>query len=164
MKIESSSAKNLNGEGLKIAIVLSRFNDSIGSKLHENAKATLIDLNVEEANISTIRVPGSLELPLACKTAAEAGQFDAIIALGIVLRGGTIHYELVCNESHRGIMNASLQTGVPMIFGVLTAETKEQALERAEASGLNRGKEYAEAAVEMALLMKQLRSNKKDVE
>ena len=164
MKIESSSADNLNAQGLKIAIVLSRFNDSIGGKLHDNASKTLTSHGVAQADITTIRVPGSLELPLACKKAAQTGKFDAIIALGVVIRGGTIHYELVCNESHRGIMNASLETGLPIIFGVLTAENQEQALERAEATGLNRGKEYAQAAIEMALLMKQLHSGKKDVE
>lgn len=159
MKIESSNAENLNAKGLKIAVVLSRFNDSIGGKLHDNATKTLLEHGLEEADITTIRVPGSLELPLASKKAAQTGKFDAIIAIGVVIRGGTIHFELVCNESHRGIMNASLETGIPIIFGVLTAENQEQALERAEATGLNRGKEYAEAAIEMALLMKQLHSN-----
>lgn len=154
----------LDGKDMNIAIILSRFNDSIGNRLHNNVVDELQNLNVDESDIRAVRVPGALELPLAAQELAKTRKYDAIIALGVVIRGETFHFELVCQESHRGLMDVSLKTKTPVIFGVITAENEQQAVARAEADQMNKGKEYARAAIEMALLMKQLRSNENDVE
>ena len=145
MRLKSSKAKKMDGKSLKIAIVISRFNDSIGNELLKHAQKSLKDNNVKD--ITIIRVPGALEIPLTAKIIAK--QFDAIIALGSVIKGGTAHFDYVCAETYRGLMDASLETETPIIFGVLTVNTKKQALER-----ISKGKDYAEAAIEMALLRK----------
>lgn len=164
MKVASSTMDQLDGKDMNIAIILSRFNDSIGNRLHNNVVDELQNLNVDESDIRAVRVPGALELPLAAQELAKTRKYDAIIALGVVIRGETFHFELVCQESHRGLMDVSLKTKTPVIFGVITAENEQQAVARAEADQMNKGKEYARAAIEMALLMKQLRSNENDVE
>jgi len=157
MKIDSSKPDNLNGEGLKIAIILSRFNDSIGQKLFDSTIQTLKEDNIGQVEI--IRVPGALEMPITAQTLAEENHYDAIICLGVVIKGDTYHFELVCEQSHRGIMDVQLKTKTPIIFGIITAYNPEQALKRAE-----RGKDYAQSAIEMAHLMKELHSDKKNVE
>lgn len=153
MKIASSTPENLNGNGLKIAIILSRFNDSIGSALMENTVDTLKSHGVDESDISITLVPGALETPLVAQKLAKKKQYDAIIALGVVIRGETYHFELVANESHRGLMNVSLENDIPVIFGLIMADNPDQAIARAEKDQLNKGKEYAESAIEMARLM-----------
>jgi 6,7-dimethyl-8-ribityllumazine synthase len=153
---QSQSSTPLDGKGLKIAIILSRFNDSLGNILLENTLDTLKKLNVSEKNIQITKVPGALELPLTAKLIATKQKPDAIIALGIVIKGDTSHYDHVCTETHRGLMKVSLKTETPVVFGVITAFTKKQAVDRVEKNKLNKGKEYAETAVEMAILKKDL--------
>jgi 6,7-dimethyl-8-ribityllumazine synthase len=152
MKTASSSPK-LNGKDLRIAIILARYNDSIGMELYENALATLLKHQVQPENIKLIRVPGALELPLAAKLAAKTRKYGAIIALGVVIKGETSHYELVCENSHRGLMDAGLETGTPVIFGVITALNEQQARERADKDKLSKGREYAQSALEMAQIV-----------
>ena len=150
MKTSQSQPANLNGKGLRIAIILARYNDGIGSELLKNTHETLIGHGVKESDIKVLRVPGALELPLAAKLAAGTGKFDAIIALGVVIKGETPHFEHVCRESLHGLMNVGLKTEVPVVFGVITALNVAQAQERAEKGKLNKGREYAETAIEMA--------------
>lgn len=158
MKTATSTPDNLDGAGLKIGILLSRFNDSIGNTLLENVVKTLTSRGVEESDVKTARVPGALELPLAAQELIAHHHLHAVIALGVIIKGKTYHFELVCQESHRGLMDVSLATKTPLVFGVITANNKEQAIARAEETQMNKGKEYAESAIEMALLMKQLRN------
>lgn len=159
MKTESSSIK-IDGSKYKIAIILTRFNDSIGNILYENVIATLKENGVHEENIKTVRVPGSLETPLAAKLLAKQKKYDAIIALGAIIKGDTHHFELVCSESHRGLMDVSIKTKTPVIFGILTTYTEKDALHRAQKEGLNKGSEYALAALEMAQLKSDLLKDK----
>jgi len=159
MRINESKSQIIqDGKGLKISIILSRFNDSLGNTLLENTLVRLKELNVAEENIELTKVPGALELPLTAKLIATKKNPDAIIALGIVVKGETSHYEHVCNESHRGLMNVSLETETPVIFGVITALNEQQAIDRVEKNKMNKGKEYAETAIEMALLKNQLKA------
>jgi 6,7-dimethyl-8-ribityllumazine synthase len=159
MKTSSSSTK-INGSPYKIAIIFARFNDSIGNILYENVLETLKENSVPEKNIKTVRVPGSLEAPLAAKLLAKQKKYDAIIALGVIIKGDTHHFDLVCRESHRGLMEVSIKTKTPVIFGILTTYTEKDALARAEKKGLNKGREYALAALEMAKLKSGLLKDK----
>ncbi len=143
-----------NGKGLKIAIVVARFNEAIGEQLLTATGQTLIARGVLEADIPVIRVPGALELPLALKALAETGRFDALIALGCVVRGDTYHFEIVASESAAGITAVQLSTGVPIANGVLTTENDAQAFVRAE----HKGRDCALAAIEMAQLLREIRS------
>lgn len=148
---------DLNGRGFRFGLVASRFNDFIVKHLIEGAREALRKCGVVEEHVDLVRVPGALEIPLAAKRLAESGACDAVICLGCVIRGGTSHYELVCGEAAKGIAQVSLQTGVPAVFAVITAETIEQAIERAGAKMGNKGYEGALAAVEMATLMARMR-------
>lgn len=152
----SSSKPILNGKPYKIAIILSRYNDDLGMELLENTKATLLKNGVTEKMIDVYRIPGALELPLAAKAVAKQKMYQAIIALGIVIKGDTTHFEHVSNQSHKGLMQVSLEHQLPIIFGVLTVNNLKQAKERVNKNDLNKGKEYAEAAIEMAQLMEKL--------
>lgn len=156
MKIEGS----LNGTKLKIAIVASRFNDFIVSKLVEGAVGCLTRHDVSFSQIDEIWVPGAFEIPLAALTAAESGDYDAIICLGAVIRGATTHYDYVCSEVAKGISHVGLKTKVPTIFGILTTETIEQAIERAGTKAGNKGVDCAMAALEMANLLPKLNRKK----
>ena len=138
----------LLGQYYRFAIVATRFNDFIVLRLIEGAQDTLIRHGVSESNISVIRVPGAFELPLTCKKVAELKTFDAIIALGAVIRGATPHFEYVANEVTKGIASVSLKTGIPISFGVLTTDSLEQAIERAGTKAGNKGSEAALAAIE----------------
>ncbi len=142
---------------LRIAIILPHFNDSLGQILCDNTQKTLIKNGVGKNNIQLFRVPGALELPLTAKLLAKRETFDVIIALGIVIKGETPHFEHVCCESHRGLMDAGLETGIPVIFGVITALNEKQAEERVEEKGLNKGRDFALSAIEMAFLTRKLR-------
>lgn len=144
----------LIGEGLKIGIVVSRFNDFITGRLVDGAFDALIRHQVKEEDIDIAYVPGAFELPLAAKKMAQTGNYDAVITLGCVIRGATSHYDYVCNEAAKGIAKASEDTGVPVIFGVLTTENIEQAIERAGTKAGNKGAEVAVGAIEMANLLK----------
>jgi 6,7-dimethyl-8-ribityllumazine synthase len=137
---------SVDARGLKIAVVVARFNESITAKLLEGAKKALKDA----ARADVFWVPGSFELPLAAKLLAGKGRYDAIVALGCVIRGGTPHFEYVCNEAARGIQQVMLETGVPVAFGVLTTEDWRQAEERAGGPAGNKGYEAAMTAIEMA--------------
>jgi len=146
----------LDGKGLKIGVVVSRFNDFIVERLLAGAIDGLARHGVADKDITVARVPGSLEIPLAAQKMARSKRFDAVICLGCVIRGETSHYEQVCSEVARGVARAALDSGVPVTFGVLTTENLQQAIERAGAKGGNRGWDAAEAAIEMVSLLKGL--------
>ncbi|NJH81182.1 6,7-dimethyl-8-ribityllumazine synthase [Staphylococcus hyicus] len=146
----------LIGEGLKIGIVVSRFNDFITSRLVDGANDALKRHQVKEDDIDTAYVPGAFELPIVAKKMAQSGKYDAVITLGCVIRGATTHYDYVCNEAAKGIAKASDDSGVPVIFGVVTTENIEQAIERAGTKAGNKGAEVAVGAIEMANLLKTL--------
>ncbi len=146
---------NLVGRGLRIAIVVSRFNEFITSKLLDGALDALRRHEVDEESIEVFWVPGAFEIPLVAKRLAQKG-YDAVICLGAVIRGSTPHFEYVSAEVSKGIANAALETGKPIIFGVITADTVEQAVERAGTKMGNKGFAAAMSAIEMANLMRQL--------
>lgn len=146
----------LIGTDLKIAIVAGRFNDFITSQLVSGAEGALISHDVDTDDIDLIYVPGAFEIPLAAKKLAESGQYDAVVALGCVIRGSTTHYDYVCNEAAKGISQAGLTTGIPVMFGIITTENIEQAIERAGTKAGNKGAETAVGAIEMANLMKKI--------
>ena len=146
----------LIGTDLKIAIVAGRFNDFITSQLVSGAEGALISHDVDTDDIDLIYVPGAFEIPLAAKKLAESGQYDAVVALGCVIRGSTTHYDYVCNEAAKGISQAGLTTGIPVMFGIITTENIEQAIERAGTKAGNKGAETATGAIEMANLMKKI--------
>jgi 6,7-dimethyl-8-ribityllumazine synthase len=150
----------LSAKGLKVAIVTARFNDFITSKLLEGAIGCLKrhDINVDD--ITDTWVPGAFELPLIAQTLAETHKYDAVICLGAVIRGATTHYDYVCNEAAKGIAAAGLKTGVPVIFGVVTTETIEQAIERAGTKAGNKGWDAAMAAIEMGTLMRKIKATR----
>ena len=146
----------MNGEGLRVAIVVATFNEFITSKLLDGAQAALARHGVHNDDVSVASVPGSFELPLVAKKLAESGQHDAVICLGAVIRGETDHYEHVAGEAAKGIANAGFSSGVPVIFGVLTTDTLEQAINRAGGKQGNNGYGAGLAAIEMANLMRAL--------
>ena len=149
----------MNGEGLRVAIVVATFNEFITSKLLDGAQAALARHGVRDDDVSVASVPGSFELPLVAKKLAESGQHDAVICLGAVIRGETDHYEHVAGEAAKGIANAGFSSGVPVIFGVLTTDTLEQAINRAGGKQGNNGYGAGLAAIEMANLMRALDAN-----
>jgi 6,7-dimethyl-8-ribityllumazine synthase len=145
------------GEGLKVAVIVGRFNEFIGSKLKDGALDGLIRHGVREEDIDTIWVPGAFEVPLVAKKTANLNRYDAIITLGAVIRGSTPHFDMVANEVTKGIANVSLDTGVPIIFGILTTDSIEQAIERSGTKAGNKGYDAAMSAIEMANLFKNLK-------
>ncbi|KFZ42029.1 6,7-dimethyl-8-ribityllumazine synthase [Anoxybacillus flavithermus] len=145
---------NLVGTGLKIGIVVARFNEFITSKLLGGALDGLKRHGVEDQHIDVAWVPGAFEIPLVAKKMAESKKYDAVITLGAVIRGATSHYDYVCNEVAKGTSHAALSSGVPVIFGVLTTDTIEQAIERAGTKAGNKGWEAALSAIEMANVMR----------
>ena len=148
----------LIGKDLKVAIVVSRFNDFITGRLLEGAKDTLIRHDVNDDNIDVAFVPGAFEIPLVAKKLASSGNYDAVITLGCVIRGATSHYDYVCNEVAKGVSKVNDQTNVPVIFGILTTESIEQAVERAGTKAGNKGAEAAVSAIEMANLLKSIKA------
>ncbi len=148
----------LIGKDLKVAIVVSRFNDFITGRLLEGAKDTLIRHDVNEDNIDVAFVPGAFEIPLVAKKLASSGNYDAVITLGCVIRGATSHYDYVCNEVAKGVSKVNDQTNVPVIFGILTTESIEQAVERAGTKAGNKGAEATVSAIEMANLLKSIKA------
>ena len=141
-----------NGE--KFCIVISRFNEFIGAKLLSGAIDELVRHGIKEETIDVIWTPGAFEIPIIAKKAAESGKYNAIITLGAVIKGSTGHYDFVAAEVSKGIAQVSLQTGIPVIFGVLTTDNLEQAIERAGTKAGNKGSEAAKIAIEMANLTK----------
>ena len=150
---------DMNGNGLKVAIVSARFNEVVTRQLMLGAVETLDRYGVDDDDISIAWVPGSFELPVVAKAFAESGKYDAIICLGAVIRGETDHYNMVANQSASGIASVGRETGVPTIFGVLTTENMDQAINRSGGKSGNLGSNSAVAAVETALLIKSIRSD-----
>lgn len=149
----------IDGTGVRVAIIGARFNDHIVTALRDGARRGLARLGVADSDITEAWVPGAFELPLAAKVIAETGKVDAVICLGTVIRGDTPHFDYVCAEAARGIQDAQLATAVPVMFGVLTVETEQQALDRSGPGIDNKGDEAAVGAVEMALLVRCLRGS-----
>ena len=145
----------LNAKGFRFAIVASRWNDSIVARLIEGALDALSQLSVDENAVEVFRVPGSFEIPLCALKAAESGNFNAVICLGVIIRGQTPHFEYIAAEVARGIGEAGMKTGVPLLFGVITAENVDQAIDRAGVKLGNKGFEAATAAVELVNLYKE---------
>lgn len=146
----------LIAQGLKFGIVVGRFNEFIGSKLLSGALDALKRHGVDENDVEIAWVPGAFEIPLIAKKMAKSGEYDGVICLGAVIRGSTSHFEYVSSEVSKGIANVSLETEVPVIFGVLTTDTIEQAIERAGTKAGNKGYEAAVTAIEMANLIRNL--------
>jgi 6,7-dimethyl-8-ribityllumazine synthase len=143
-------------DGARIGIVAARFNEFIVSKLVGGAEDALLRHDVAADNITLAWVPGAFEIPLAAKKMALSGKYDAVICLGAVIRGATSHYDYVCNEVSKGIASVSLESGIPVMFGVVTTENIEQAIERAGTKAGNKGYDCALSALEMINLMKQM--------
>lgn len=146
----------MNAKDFRFAIVVSRWNDFLTSKLLEGALDALESTGADENSIEVFKVPGSFELPLTSLKAAQSGNFDAVIALGVVIRGETAHFEYVAGQAASGIAQAGLQTGIPIIFGVVTTENVEQAINRSGVKSGNKGYEAAMSAVEIVNLYRQM--------
>lgn len=146
----------LNGEAVRVAIVAARWNDFITARLIEGALDALERSGATERDVEIFKVPGSFEIPLTALKAAETGRFDAVICLGTIIRGQTSHFEHVAGEAAKGIAQVSMKTGVPVLFGVVTAENLEQAIDRAGAKAGNKGFEAALAAIELINLYKEI--------
>ncbi|MDD9149559.1 MULTISPECIES: 6,7-dimethyl-8-ribityllumazine synthase [unclassified Sporolactobacillus] len=151
----------LIGQGLKVGIVVSRFNEFITNRLLSGAEDALLRHGVDEENIDIAWVPGAFEIPFAAGKMAATGQYDTILALGAVIRGATSHYDYVCNEVSKGVAKIGLETGVPVMFGVVTTENIEQAVERAGTKAGNKGWDAAVSGIEMARLNELLEKKKK---
>jgi 6,7-dimethyl-8-ribityllumazine synthase len=149
---DKGSSGELTGDGLAIGIVRARFNDAVTGKLAETCIAELLSLGVREREIKHVTVPGALEIPVALKAMADSGDFDALVALGCIIRGETYHFELVANESGAGVTRVSLDHQIPIANAILTVENEAQAWARAE----DKGRDAARVAVEMANLMEDL--------
>jgi 6,7-dimethyl-8-ribityllumazine synthase len=142
----------LDAQGLRFGLIVSRFNQAITSRLEEGAVDCLVRHGADEAAITLVRVPGAWEIPIVAAKLAESGDFDAVVCLGALVRGGTAHFDLIAAEVAKGIAQGSMSSGVPLTFGVITADTLEQAVERAGTKMGNKGWEAALAAIEMARL------------
>lgn len=154
----TSEASRPDGGGLRVLLLRSTFNAPVVDGLLEGARRELAGLGVAEADVESIDLPGAFELPLAARVAAESGRFDAIVALGAVIKGGTDHYEHIAREAATGLMRVSLETRVPVAFGVLTVREESHALERSAPGPGNKGAEAARAAVATAVALRALRS------
>ena len=143
----------LISKGIRVGIVAARFNEFIVSKLLSGCQDGLLRHGVKDEDIAVAWVPGAFEIPLAAQAMAKRGNYDAVIALGAVIRGSTSHYDYVCAEVSKGVAQAALSTGVPVLFGVLTTDTIEQAIERAGTKAGNKGAECAQGAIEMVNLL-----------
>jgi 6,7-dimethyl-8-ribityllumazine synthase len=148
--------------GCRFAIVISRFNEEITAGLLAGARAALREAGVADADVAVVHVPGAFEIPVAARRLAESGAYDAIVALGCLIKGETMHFEYIASAASHGIMNVSTMTGVPVAFGVLTAMSDEQAGRRAAAGPDNKGREAAVAAIEMATLFRTLGDGRRD--
>ncbi len=151
----------LNAAGFRFAIVSSRWNDFLTARLVEGALDALERLGADQNSIEHFRVPGSFEIPLTAQKVAESNRFDAVICLGAIIRGQTPHFDYVAGEAAKGIAQAAMKTGVPVLFGVVTADTLEQAIDRAGAKAGNKGFEAAMSAIELVNLYKEAFSDEK---
>ena len=156
MNIQLVEGKVVAPEGMRVGIVASRFNSFIVEKLLDGAVDGLVRHGVEEKNITACWVPGAFEIPLAAQKMAESDRYDAVICVGAVIRGSTSHYDYVCNEVSKGVASVGLQTGKPVLFGVITTENIEQAIERAGSKAGNKGYDCALSAIEMVNLLGQV--------
>ncbi|HZQ97805.1 MAG TPA: 6,7-dimethyl-8-ribityllumazine synthase [Chloroflexota bacterium] len=148
----------VDGAGMRVGIVVARFNELITRNLLDGARDALRRGGVADDDVTVAWVPGSFEIPLVAKTMACSGRYDAVVCLGAVIRGATAHFDHVAGQAASGVARAGLDTGVPVIFGILTTDTIDQALERVGAKGTNRGADAAFAALEMASLLRQLKA------
>lgn len=155
-QIQVLEGKVVAKEGMKVGIVASRFNEIIVNKLLNGAVDGLVRHGVEEENITAAWVPGAFEIPVVALKMAKSGKYDAVICVGAVIRGDTTHYDYVCNEVSKGIAQAGMNTGVPVLFGVITTENIEQAIARAGSKAGNKGYDCALSAIEMVNLMEQI--------
>ncbi|MCK6605417.1 MAG: 6,7-dimethyl-8-ribityllumazine synthase [Ignavibacteriaceae bacterium] len=146
----------LEAGGMKVALVVSRFNDLITSKLLEGAHDCLVRHGCSETDITVVRIPGAFEIPLICERLAASKKYDAVVALGAVIRGATPHFDYVASEVSKGVAQAGLKYGVPVIFGVLTTDSIEQAIERAGTKSGNKGWDAAVSAIETVNVIKQI--------
>jgi 6,7-dimethyl-8-ribityllumazine synthase len=154
--MKNTISAKLDATGLRFAIIVSRFNEFITSRLLSGARDALLRHNAEEKNIHEVWVPGSWEMPLTAKALAQAGRYDALICLGCVIRGETSHHVYVAGEAAKGLTQVTLETGVPVGFGLLTTDTIEQAIERAGAKSGNKGADAALSAVEMVNVLREI--------
>jgi len=150
MKVSHQQLDQIDGSNVKIAVILPYFNDLLGNTLYENLEEELKNNKVKEENIELIRVPGALEIPITAKKLALSKNFDVIVALGVIIKGHTPHFEHVCRESAQGCTQVQLETMIPIINGILTVENEQQAKERVEKTQLNKAKEFAQSAIFMA--------------
>ncbi len=150
----------LSAKGLKFGLVVSRFNDFIGNKLLEGAVDTLLRSGASDGDIEVVKVPGSFEMPVAAQAMAKKGTYDAIICLGAIIRGSTPHFDYIASEAAKGIARISLEQGLPVSFGIITADNLEQAIERAGTKSGNKGRDAALSAIEMANLFKEIGKRK----
>jgi 6,7-dimethyl-8-ribityllumazine synthase len=155
---------DISAEGFRFAIVVSRWNDTLTSKLESGARDALTEVGATEDSIETYYVPGAFELPLACLKAAETGDFDAVIALGVVIRGDTPHFDYVAGQAAAGILQASMQSGVPVMFGVITVDYLQQAVDRTGEKADNKGYEAAMSAVEMVSMFREMDRRNADLD
>jgi len=155
-EIQVLEGKVVAPEGMKAGIVASRFNEIIVNKLLAGAVDGLVRHGVEESNITAAWVPGAFEIPVAASKIAQSGKYDAVICVGAVIRGDTSHYDYVCSEVSKGIAQVGLQTGIPVLFGVITTENIEQAIERAGTKAGNKGYDCALGAIEMVNLLREM--------
>ena len=155
-QIQVLEGKVVAPQGMKVGIVAARFNEIIVNNLLGGAVDGLVRHGVEEENITAAWVPGAFEIPVAAQKMAQSGNYDAVICVGTVIRGDTSHYDYVCNEVSKGIAHVSLETGIPVLFGVLTTENIEQAIARAGSKAGNKGYDCALSAIEMVNLMNQM--------
>ena len=153
---KESARHTLDARRFRFAIVASRWNDKLVSRLIEGALDAFNESSADEDAVETFRVPGAFEIPLCALKAAESGKFDAVICLGVIVRGQTPHFEYIANETARGVGQAGMQTGVPVLFGVITTDTVEQAVDRAGVKSNNKGYEAAMAAVELVNLYRKV--------
>jgi 6,7-dimethyl-8-ribityllumazine synthase len=154
-ELQTGRTVDLDGTGLRVAIACGRFNDVITDRLLAGCRERLIELGVKDDDIREVWTPGSFELPLVAKALAETGRYDAVVTVGAVIRGDTAHFDIVAGECAAGVLRAQLETGVPIVFGVLTTNTPEQAFER-----IGNGRDAADAAVEMAQLLRAISSER----
>jgi len=147
---------DLIATGLKVAFIVSRFNEFVCERLLDGALDTFVRHDGNKDNVTVVRVPGAFELPLAAKKIANSGRFDAVVCLGAVIRGETSHYDYICANASSGIASASLESEIPVSFGLLTTETVEQAIERSGTKSGNQGRNATVCAIEMARLLKQI--------
>lgn len=156
MSINTIEGKVVAPQGMKVCLIAARFNSFIVQKLVDGAVDGLVRHGVDESNVTLAWVPGAFEIPVAAKKAASSGKYDAVICLGAVIRGSTTHYEMVCAESAKGVALVGMETGLPVLYGIITTENIEQAIERAGSKAGNKGYDCALSAIEMVNMLASL--------